>query len=454
MITVSKFGGTSVKDVKAIRRLADIIKSKNEKVVVVVSAMAGVTDALIALIENLRVGKLNKAINKLDEIFNLHLSTSEHLKIPAKAIKQIKQDRIDLEQLIRALNVLGEVSPKSYNMIVSTGERLSSFIISEYLKSKEITALHIDSTEIIRTDSTFPEAEVDFKITNKLIQKHLMPIFKKHSVAVCGGFIASDKQGNITTLGRGGSDYSAAIIAAGCEADKLEIWTDVSGIMTVDPRTIKESRIIKELSYKEAAELAYFGAKVLHPKTIQPAVVAEIPVYVLNSYEPKHPGTKIVKQTKNNKIIKALAFRKNITVINISSNRMLGAHGFLGKVFEIFSKYETSVDIVTTSEVSVSLNIDSEENLPAIKRELREIADIDVMKNYGIICAVGDGIRDTSGVAARFFGVLKGINILMVSIGASDVNISIIVKDKDIKSSIGLLHKEFFSGEADKSIFY
>ncbi len=454
MITVSKFGGTSVKDVKAIRRLTDIIKNKNEKVVVVVSAMAGVTDALIVLIENLRVGKLNKAINKLDEIFNLHLSTSEYLKLPAKAIKQIRQNRIDLEQLIRALNVLGEVSQKSYNMIVSTGEKLSSFIISEYLKFNGITALPIDSTIIIRTDSNFPEAEVDFKITNKLIQKHLMPIFKKHSVAVCGGFIASDKQGNITTLGRGGSDYSAAIIAAGCGADKLEIWTDVSGIMTVDPRTIKESRIIKELSYKEAAELAYFGAKVLHPKTIQPAVVAEIPVYVLNSYEPKHPGTKIVKQTKKNKIIKALAFRKNITIINISSNRMLGAHGFLGKVFEIFSKYETSVDIVTTSEVSVSLNIDSEENLPAIKRELKEIADIDVMKNYGIICAVGDGIRDTSGVAARFFGALKGINILMVSIGASDVNISIIVKDKDVESSIKLLHKEFFSGEADKSIFY
>jgi aspartate kinase len=422
--------------------------------VVVVSAIATVTDSFVQLVEYLRSGKINKATKLADDIFDIHIRVADSLMLDPDVIDAIEDKRRDFLQLIRALNVLGEVSPKSYDMILSLGERLSSVIVTEAMKKSGLSVTHFDATEIIRTDSNYNEANVDFRITNRLIARDLKPALKKYRIVVCGGFIASDKNKAITTLGRGGSDYSAAIIAAGLQADKLEIWTDVSGIMTADPRNIKDARIIKELTYDEAAELAYFGAKVLHPKTIQPAIAEQIPVFVLNSYEPEHPGTKILAVGSKNKIIKAIAFRENITIINITSNRMLGAYGFLKRVFEVFDKYKTSVDIVTTSEISISLTIDSDKNLNKIKSELRKIGDVDIKRNYGIICAVGEGIRDTAGVAARFFGVLKGINILMVSIGASEVNISIIVKEKDIKSAVKLLHNEFFAGKIDKTIFY
>jgi aspartate kinase len=454
MIIVSKFGGTSVKDAAAIERLARIIEGKKVKTVVVVSAMATVTDSFVSLVENLRSGKLKKALQLLNDIFLLHKKTAEELKLGNGAVRFLEREQTELEQLFKALNVLGEVSPKSSDMIIATGERLSAYLVSEAIRLHGLDSVLFETQNVIRTDSAFGEAEVDLKATKKLINKKLLPEIKKHKVVVCGGFIASDKNGNITTLGRGGSDYSAAIIAASIEAAKLEIWTDVSGIMTADPRFIKDARVIKELSYTEAAELSYFGAKVLHPKTIQPAISEEIPVYVLNSSKPEHPGTKIVSNGAKKKIIKAIAFRKSITIIKISSNRMLGTYGFLKRVFDVFDKYETSVDIVTTSEVSVSLTIDDDKNLSKIKKDLKRVGEVEIRKNYGVICAVGEGIRDTAGVAARFFGVLNGINILMVSIGASEVNISIIVKEKDIENSLKLLHKEFFDGVIDESVFY
>ena len=453
MITVSKFGGTSVKDAAAIKRLGSILSGKREKIVVVVSAMSKVTDGLISIINFLSAGNESDALTQLKEVFEKHRKTASELNLSKTLYDEIDFKERELIQLIKALHVLGEISPKSYDMIVSTGEILSSRIVAAYLQSCKLNAIHTDSRKIIRTDSCFSEANIDFKITDRLVQKSMDLQFKNFEIVVCGGFIGSDKTGNTTTLGRGGSDYSAAVIASALDAGKLEIWTDVSGIMTSDPRVIKKARVIKELTYSEASELAYFGAKVLHPKTIQPAVAKNIPVWVLNSFDSDHPGTKIVANSPHGKIIKAIAFRRNITVISIASNRMLGAYGFLSKVFEVFSKYETPVDIITTSEVSISLTIDDARNLNVIKKELKKIGDVEVRNSYGIICAVGEGIRDTSGIAARFFGVLKGINILMVSIGASEINISIIVQDKDIDKSVSLLHKEFFN-KLNSSIFY
>lgn len=452
-VTISKFGGTSVKDAAAINRLFNIIKSKNGKTIVVVSACSGITDSLLNLIKQLQSGKLTKAIAILDYVFEFHLQLTASLGLQDNTINFIEVQKNELLQLVKALDVLGEISPKSCDMILSIGEILSSRIITDFVISQHQNAIHVDSRELIKTDNQFTEANVDFKTTNKRIFKVLTPLLKKFDIVICGGFIASDKNFNTTTLGRGGSDYSAAIIASGIKANNLEIWTDVSGIMTSDPRLIKNARVIKELTYDEASELAYFGAKVLHPKTIQPAVMNEIPVSVLNSYLPEHPGTKIVSKSKNSAIIKAIAFRKNIIVINITSNRMLGAYGFLGKVFEVFKKFETSVDIVTTSEVSISLTIEDNKNLKQLLNELKKFADVEVNKNYGIICAVGEGIRDTAGIAARFFKVLRGINILMVSIGASEVNISIVVQDVDLERAVNLLHKEFFKYN-NNSIFY
>jgi aspartate kinase len=451
---VTKFGGTSVKDEIAISRLADIIRNKKGKVIVIVSAMSGITDTLIGIINQLKQNNLQNALAFLNQIFDRHNQVCHKLGLSSTANEFINSKRTQLEQLVRALNVLGEISPKSYDMIVSTGEILSSFIVAEYFSLGNEKADHLDSRDVIKSDSNFGESNVDFDATFVLCKKIILPKLKKSRVIVCGGFIASDKLGNTTTLGRGGSDYSAAIIASALQADNLEIWTDVSGIMTSDPRLIQNARIIKELTYTEAAELAYFGAKVLHPKTIQPAVKNQIPVWVKNSYVPDHPGTKIVSKSNHKKIIKAIAFRKNIIVISVNSNRMLGAYGFLSKVFEVFSRYETSVDIVTTSEVSISLTIDDDTNLNKIKTELQKIGDIEIKKDYAIICSVGEGIRDTAGIAAKFFGVLKGINILMVSIGASEVNISIIVKETDLNKAVTLLHHEFFDNLNDKEIFY
>lgn len=454
IVTVAKFGGTSVKDTTAINRLYNIIHNKNAKTIVVVSACAGITDSLLKVIQELRSAKLKRALAILNDIFKHHFELAESLKLGDDTVSFIEEQKKELVQLVKALDVLGEISPKSSDMILSSGEILSSKIISNFFIRQNQNAVHVDSREFIKTDNQFTEASVDFKATNKRITRVLTPLLKKYNIIVCGGFIASDKNSNTTTLGRGGSDYSAAIIASGLKANSLEIWTDVSGIMTSDPRLIKNARVIKELTYDEASELAYFGAKVLHPKTIQPAVMNEIPVSVLNSYLPEHPGTKIVSKSKNREIIKAIAFRKNIIVINITSNRMLGAHGFLGKVFEVFKKHETSVDIVTTSEVSISLTIDDNKNLKQLLNELIKFADVEIKKNYGIICAVGEGIRDTAGIAARFFKVLKGVNILMVSIGASEVNISIVVQDADLERSVNLLHKEFFKNNIDNFIFY
>jgi aspartate kinase len=310
--------------------------------------------------------------------------------------------------------------------------------------SKRILELKCDRG-LVKTDDNYSEAEVNFELTEKLLRDQLGSSLKGASVIVCGGFIGSNSRNSVTTLGRGGSDYSAAVVARCIGAERLEIWTDVDGIMTCDPRIISQAKPLKEVSYLEAAELAYFGAKVIHPKTIFPAVNAGIPVFVLNSYNPGSEGTLIRNSVEHTNKIKAIAFRRNITVINITSNRMLGAYGFLAKVFEVFLRHETSVDLVTTSEVSVSLSIDNDKNLDRIVESLSQFARLDVFRRRAVISAVGEGIRNTSGIAARFFGVLKGINVSMISFGASEINLSIIVEEQDLEDAVKLLHSEFFA---------
>ncbi len=277
--------------------------------------------------------------------------------------------------------------------------------------------------------------------------------FSENECVITGGFYGANDQGFVTTLGRGGSDYSAAIFASALKADKLEIWTDVDGILTSDPRLIKDTKLILKLSYTEAAELAFFGAKVLHPKTIYPAVNSQIPVTVLNTFNPENPGTNIIGLRSNIKMIKAIAFRKGITVINVNSFRMLGAYGFLSKVFEIFNDFETPIDLVATSEVNVSMTIDDDRHLNYIIEELEKFANVNIQKNQTIISAVGEGIRDTAGIAGKFFSALAGININLVSIGASDVNLSIVVNESDLDKAVVLLHDTFFRDVAHPEIF-
>lgn len=442
---VMKFGGTSVRDADAIKNTTKIVQTREDKKFVVVSALSGVTNTLVYITEQIKTGNETEALQAAEALEKQHLDTALELGVGAHTVSFIKE-RIDkLKMLITALDIVGEVSPKSADMIFSLGEILSSRIIYDYMHSVGMQVHFVDSGELIKTDDSYTEAEVEFEITNKRISDFVSMLDNSIDTIICGGFIAMSTEGVRTTLGRGGSDFSAAIIASAISAEKLEIWTDVDGIMTCDPRIVPGAKKIASVSYTEASELAYFGAKVLHPKTIFPAVQRNIPVYVLNSFNPDSSGTLIKDIRSNENHIKAIAFRRGITVINITSNRMLGAYGFLSKVFEVFRDYETSVDLITTSEVSISLTIDNTWNLPDIISDLEKFAAVEIREKMSIISAVGEGIRNTSGIAARFFGVLSGVNIPMVSVGASEINLSIVVKEDDLENALKLLHGEFFS---------
>jgi len=445
---VMKFGGTSVKDATSIKQSISIIEKSNENTFITVSAFATITNSLTDIINFVKIHDTDQALKKIEYIYNVHTTVAKDL-----CVTQFVQDYIDthcdeLRQLIPALGLLGQISPKSIDVILSYGEKLSSFIICHAIMKDGHTIAHIDTRQAIKTDSTYNSAVVDFDKTAVAFNVLCSPIFKENDFIIGGGFIASDAYGNTTTLGRGGGDYSAAIAAASLNADILQIWTDVDGIMTFDPRIIKNARNIDTLTYDEAGELAYFGAKVIHPKTIHPAVKKKIPVQIRNTFNPEHSGTTVSDESFADckKVIKAIALQKDITVINIYSNQMLGAVGFLSKIFNIFDRNNTSVDLISTSEVNISLTIDNTINISPIISELEQFSTVTVSHDKCIISAIGEGIKYTSGVAARLFTVLakENINVLMVSVGASDVNLGIIVEDKDKVQAVTLLHDEFF----------
>jgi aspartate kinase len=446
-MVVSKFGGTSVQNASAIKNVFNIIKNKSGKTVVVVSAFSGITNELTELIRVIPIGDMDKADGIINQMLERHLRTADELNLPSEVKDEIGVKLANLSNLTQALGVLGEVTPKSADRVLSLGEDLSSLIVTSFFNTMGIKAVFIDSRKLIYTDKNFNEGNIDFALTNQNTKKLINQAFQESDVVVTQGFVASTLDGDTITLGRGGSDYSASVIGAAISADRVEIWTDVDGILTSDPRHIKNVKLIDSLSYEEASELAFFGAKVLHPKTIFPAVSAQIPVVVLNSFNTESKGTTILKTNREYKAIKAISFRRGTSVIQITSNRMLGTYGFLSKVFEIFNHHKTPVDIVTTSEVSVSLTIDDNENINDIINDLKKIASVKVSRNMGIVVAVGEGIRDTAGIAARFFGTLRGFNILMVSIGSSDINISIVMEQGEIIEAVQMLHNEFLNGQ-------
>jgi aspartate kinase len=265
------------------------------------------------------------------------------------------------------------------------------------------------------------------------------------NIIVTQGFIGSNANGITTTLGRGGSDYSASIIGAALNAEEIQIWTDVDGVLTADPRIVSKAQKLRIISFREAAELAYFGAKVLHPSTIFPAVKKDIPVIVLNSKRPENTGTRIVSSPpKTNVPVKSIACKRGITVVNVQSLRMLMAYGFLESIFSVFNKYETSVDLVSTSEVAVSLTIDNTSKLDKIVAELSTFAEVTIVEKQGIICVIGDQMRSTAGVAAQIFQALQKINLVMISQGASEINLSLVIDESQIDEAMRQLHKQFF----------
>jgi aspartate kinase len=311
----------------------------------------------------------------------------------------------------------------------------------------------IDSRECIVTDNTHTRATPLFEESNKRLESKLAPLLAAGRLPVMGGFIGSTKAGITTTIGRGGSDFSAAIVGAALGAERIEIWTDVDGMMTTDPNVCPEARRIKVISFDEAAELAYFGAKVLHPATVLPAVQKNIPVYVLNSRNPSCEGTRIsARAPRCRNVFKAIAAKKRITIVDVAAPRMLLAHGFLRAIFEAFDRHRVAVDVVATSEVSVSLTVDSNESIPALAADLAQLADVKYEGRKAIVCLVGENLRETPGIAARVFGELADVKIRMISQGASEINLTFVIDEDAVPEVVRRLHKTFFS-ELDPEVF-
>jgi len=453
---VMKFGGTSVESAAAIERVARIVHQRQERhPVVVVSAMGKTTNKLLAIAAAAIEGKREEYIRQLHDLRDYH---SREARQVVPLAERASLDRFldehfqELTELVKGLAVLGELTPRSVDAISSYGERLSSFVVTQAFRHFGMPAVHLDSRDVMITDKRHTQAAPDFPETYRRLEETVPPLART-AVVVMGGFIAASRDGVTTTLGRGGSDFTAAIVGAGIGAEEIQIWTDVDGMLTADPTILPGGHRVKTISFAEAAELAYFGAKVLHPATVVPAIEKNIPVLILNSRRPDVPGTRITSASvPSSNVVKSIACKRKITLVNIHSNRMLMAHGFLRRIFDVFDRFETPVDMVATSEVSVSLTIDNIRNVDAILDELRQFAEANVEHDQVIVCLVGEDIRYTPGVARRTFNSLDGINIRMISQGASLLNISLVVKEADLRGAVEALHREFFS-ELDENVF-
>ncbi len=454
---VCKFGGTSVQDAEALTRLADIISARRDKQPIVVSsAMGKTTDQLLEVAQTAAKGKRQEALDLLAKIKEKHIKESQRLEIAtpeSPILETINNCFKEMRDLIRGLAALGELTPRIMDAMASYGERLSTTIIAELLEKKGMPAQLMDSRACIITDDNYTRANPLFDLSDAAIIEHFGPALKSGRIPVFQGFVGRTPDGIVTTIGRGGSDFSASIVGAALGADEIQIWTDVDGIMTTDPRMVKEARRIKAISFDEAAELAYFGARVLHPATIIPAVRKKIPVHVLNSYKPEQEGTLITDEAPPcDNPVKAIAYKSGITVVNVTSTRMLMAFGFLKKIFEIFEHYKVPVDVVATSEVSVSLTVDETSKLWDVVTELKKIGEVNVEGSKSIVCCVGDNLRNIPGVPHIAFSALQDLKVQMISQGASAINITFVIDDDSLPIAVGGLHDAFFK-KADPRIF-
>jgi aspartate kinase len=443
---VMKFGGTSVKSAEAVGRVADIVRARIPRhPVVVVSAMGKTTNALLAIASAAAAGERDRALSMLCALSDFHRRESEQL-VDLEPILE------ELAELVNSVATSRELTPRVSDAFASSGERLSSLVVTAVFKRSGIDAVHLDARTVIITDHRHTQAAPRFPETFARLAA-IVPALTRDHVVVMGGFIGSTVDAVTTTLGRGGSDYTASIVGAGIDAEEIQIWTDVDGMLTCDPTILPGGYRVKICSFAEAAELAYFGAKVLHPATVLPAIQKNIPVRILNSRCPEVDGTLIVADAPPcADAIRSIACKRAITLVNIVSTRMLMAHGFLRRVFEIFDRFETAVDMIATSEVSVSLTIDDARALAAIRAEIEAFADVSVESDQSIVCLVGDNIQRTPGVASRVFGALRDINVRMISQGASLKNISLVVSSADLHGAIESLHREFFDSP-DQSAF-
>ena len=454
---VMKFGGSSLASADAIHRVTGVVAAQAERrPLVVVSAMGKTTDRLLSIARSAAAGDLPGAARQADELKSYHLrEAGQVVADDARGELEafVETHFLELMELVGGLSALGGVTPRSIDAISSFGERLSSFVISLALRNSGIDVAHIDSRQVIVTDNRFSQASPLLDLTNQRLNEKIPPLLEQHQAVVMGGFIASTTGGVTSTLGRGGSDYTASLVGAALGAEEIQIWTDVDGVMTADPTIQSDARRLRVMSFAEASELAYFGARVLHPSTMLPAVKSNIPIRVLNSHRPDVEGTLVVSECPpSTTTVKSIAYKEDITVVDIRSTRMLMAHGYLAKIFEVFDRLETPVDMVSTSEVEVSLTIDRTERLAEITDELQRFSEVTHSGGQAIVCLVGDNLRYTPGIAGKIFTAMEGINIRMISQGASRLNVSFVIDEKDLRSAVQALHGTFFA-TVDEDVF-
>ncbi len=469
-LVVMKFGGTSVEDAPAILRTAQIVAgrvAKGLRPVVVVSAMAKVTDLLISAAATAARGDRASALAITERLRIRHKDTATQIAAKTSGEDQpspkdaqllathgwMEAEFDGLDEILRGLAAVGELTPRISDMVVSYGERVSSRMIAEAFARTGLNAVHVNARQCIVTDAQHGKAIPQDALIEQRLKEHVAPHLADGRVPVMGGFIGSTEQGVTTTLGRGGSDFTAALVGGGIDAGAIEIWTDVNGIMTADPRMCPDALRVRIISFEEAAELAYFGAKVLHPATILPAVRKNIPVFVLNSKNAENEGTRITALAPHCRSpFKSIAVKKRLTIMDVVASRMLMSHGYLRSIFEVFDRHKCPVDMVSTSEVSVSLSLDSNEKLPAIAADLSKLADVKYEGRKALVCMVGENIRGQNGIAARVFQAIRHVNLRMISQGASEINMSFMIEEDDAEEAVRSLHREFFS-DPDPEIF-
>jgi len=449
---VMKFGGTSVESAEAIERVSKIVASRiKQSPLVVVSAMAKVTDQLVAMGNTAARGDCSEALASVEALRERHNQTSKALlgeKRAAALAPKLHAHFVDLENFVRGLAAVRELTPRGSDYLLSFGELLSSLIVADAFAVRGLNAAWVDSRDCLVTDTTHTRAVPQMPETRDKSKKKIGPLLAKKRIPVMGGFIAASREGIPTTLGRGGSDYSAAIMGAALDANKIEIWTDVEGMMTTDPRLCPDARTIKQISFNEAAELAYFGAKVLHPLTLLPAIHKNIPVYVLNSRNLKSTGTEITAQTPPSRdVFRAITAKRGVSIVNVVASRGVGVHGFLRSVFEAMDRHSASVDLVAISEVSMSFTIETKRLAQSLIKDLEQVADVNIDNDQAVICLVGEDIHGKPGIAASVFNTVADsqVNIRMISQGASEINISFVVKEDDVPRVVRHLHDYFFS---------
>lgn len=444
---VVKFGGTSVGDADAIRRAAAIVAERaGRKPVVVVSALGGTTSALITMAHQAAHGQIIGAIRCVEGL------RERHLEVAASLLSGPTSDGVaaelsaifdELERLAQALSVLAHITPRSLDAIAAAGERASSLLVAAAFQANGIGSRHVDARSIMITDDAFTAAAPRPDAISEAARRILLPMLAAGEVPVLGGYIGATADGITTTLGRGGSDYSASLLGAAMQADAIEIWTDVDGMLTADPRIVPDATPIEVIRFEEASELASFGAKVLHPSTIAPAVRMGIPVYVRNSHRPKNAGTRISFEAPR-RAVTAIAGKGDVSLVKVRTTRMLLAHGFLRAFFEIFARHRTSVDVVATSEISVSVTVDDPTRLEPLLVDLRALGDVSIERSRAVLAVVGAGIGEDTRAMARVLAALSDLRVHLVSLSATGINMTVVVDDDAMHVGMRQLHDAFF----------